>query len=97
MCAMRKQSIIDIRDLRFVCITCPHCNTRVVLDMDAEFTATNDRPKFAPIGCPGCRKLYDSVVENLNALHRAYVAIRDAALGTLVTFVSENPPLETSN
>ena len=35
MVVMRKQLITSLADLRFVCLECPQCHTKVTLDMDA--------------------------------------------------------------
>jgi phage terminase large subunit GpA-like protein len=94
---MRKETVISVGDLRHICITCPHCQTRFILDMDAPYLGTNDRPNFAPSGCPGCRQLYDSTVGNLNALHRVYCAIHDAKIGTAITFLAEDQATGESN
>jgi ribosomal protein S27E len=71
---MREELVIALKDLRFVSVKCPHCQTAVTLDMDREPTiSANHESFFAPKLCPGCGKGFDSALpRNVNAIHEAY-------------------------
>jgi hypothetical protein len=72
---MHKERILSLEDLRFVRITCRHCNTRVTLDLNTRtgFMAPNsDRQTFPPRECPVCHEDFDSAISNLGALHQLY-------------------------
>jgi hypothetical protein len=82
---MHEETVVALSDLQFVCIECPHCKTRVILDMDRQFEHSGGM-FFAPDTCPGCRKPFDSAVPgNLNTLQRAFLAV-PKALRSAITF-----------
>ena len=85
---MRRETVLSIRELRHVSITCPHCKTEVVLDMDAYAPpgagVVRDRMRFAPIQCPGCRVRFDTALNALEDLQSAYAVL--AQLGDVVSF-----------
>jgi hypothetical protein len=73
--SMHEETVVALGDLQFVCIECPHCKTRVILDMEQKFEFSGGI-FFAPETCPGCRKPFDSAIPaSLNALQRAYLAV----------------------
>jgi hypothetical protein len=85
---MHDQIIVSIQDLRFVALLCRHCNTRVTLDLDAEFDPRGKRERFASlVECPRCHNPYDSAIpEAVNRMQMVYKAL--AGLGNAVTFTS---------
>lgn len=88
---MRKTSDYSFRELRLVGIVCPHCATRVVLDMDSYEPAIpprRERPAFAPRLCPTCQAPFDAVAAGLEDLHRAY---RQLAKQGMIRFLVESP------
>ena len=73
---MRKEIVFGIEDLRYVEIECPHCHTKVILDMQqpAEFAQKHDF--FAPRKCPGCETSYDSAIQpGVDRLQKAYAEL----------------------
>jgi len=83
---MHEQFVVSISDLRFATLFCRHCNTRVSLDLDAEFEPGGRREPFrSPRECPRCANPYDSAVpEAVNSMRKVYKAL--ASLGNAVTF-----------
>ena len=88
---MREQTIVSIQDLRFATLYCRDCNTRVTLDLDAEFKPESDRPPFeAPKECPRCANRFDSAVpEAINNIRKGWKAL--SRLDNAVTFESAVP------
>jgi hypothetical protein len=75
---MHKERVLSLEDLRFVRITCRHCNTRVTLDLNTKtgvfappFPPPNHQT-FPPEECPVCHEKFDSAVSNLGGLHQLY-------------------------
>ena len=62
MCAMHKQFVVSLADLRYVRIECPQCKTKVILDMQEKSATAEKNNFFAPKECPGCRNDYDSAI-----------------------------------
>ena len=85
---MRKEIVFSLEELRQVCLTCPHCNTEVVLDLAGHAPpgpgSSTRRMAFAPAQCPACKVPYDSASEALEALHQAFTAL--SKLDGFVTF-----------
>lgn len=88
---MHDRTIVSIRDLRFAALHCRHCNTRVTLDLDAEFEPGTGRTQFAvPRECPRCNNPFDSAVPvAVDRLQKAYKAL--AGLDA-VSFESDRAP-----
>jgi hypothetical protein len=85
MVFMHEETVVSLNDLQFVCIECPDCRTRVILDMEQQFVVAG-RTVFSPEVCPGCRKAFDSAIPgNLDTLQRVYSAI-PRALRSAITF-----------
>lgn len=77
---MHKELVISIADLRYVCILCPHCQTKVVLDMKEKAPFAAKHGIFAPKKCPGCYAEYDSAIQpNVDDLQRAYQSLIEIA------------------
>lgn len=75
MLSMRREIVFSIKELRHVAITCPHCGTDVVLDMAYEPQIPpplRGRTRFAPVECPACKNPYDTALNALEELQRAY-------------------------
>jgi hypothetical protein len=71
--AVYKELAISISDLRYVCIECPACRARVVLDMKERSEFAQKHGIFAPKKCPGCDSLYDTAIQpNIDAFQHAY-------------------------
>lgn len=53
---MRKELIVSLGELRYVCVSCQHCSARVTLDLKEKsaFTAKFGSP-LAAKACPGCQ------------------------------------------
>lgn len=84
---MHDQVIVSIQDLRYATLFCRHCNTRVSLDLDAEFKAPR-MPFRALRECPRCANPFDSAVPTaIEDIQRAYKAL--VSLGNAVTFTNE--------
>jgi hypothetical protein len=85
---MYQQSVVSIKDLRFATLACPRCNTRVTVDLNAEFEPeSRRRPFVAPRACPRCDTPFDSAVpEAVDSLQEVYKAL--AKLGSAVTFTA---------
>ena len=87
---MRDEAIVSVRDLRFATLLCRHCNTRVTLDLDAEFEAPRT-PFRALRECPRCANPYDSAVPlAIETIQKGYKAL--AGLGDAVTFTAPPAP-----
>lgn len=75
---MVKQMLLSIQELRYVCITCPHCETQITLDMMAfnrpssESERVARRKLFTPRTCPACQNNFDTAVHSLDAFQAAY-------------------------
>jgi hypothetical protein len=81
---MHDDVIVSVSDLRFVTLACRHCNTRVTLDLEAEFEPPR-APFRSPRECPRCGNPFDSAVPGAAELmQRVYKAV--AGLGGDVTF-----------
>jgi hypothetical protein len=87
--AVRNQLLVSVEDLRFATLRCRHCNTRVALDLDAEFEPRAGRAAFqCPTECPRCGNPFDSAIPAaVNSMQRVYKAL--AKLGDAVTFTGE--------
>ena len=85
---MHAEFFISLSDLRFVSIRCPHCGTRITLDMAQDDFSVGGRYIFGPESCAGCRKPFDSTVaQNINALHAVYKGLPQA-VAECITFSS---------
>lgn len=85
---MRSQSVISLADFRFVSIECPHCHTKVVLDMQTPSDFARKHGRFAPFKCPGCDAPYDTAVQpNVDALQEAYSRL--FAIADRISFIGE--------
>lgn len=70
---MHKGISVSICDLRYICIQCPQCKTRVILDMKERSAVAEKHDFFAPMECPGCRGQYDSALrETIDKLQKLY-------------------------
>lgn len=87
---MHNQIVVSLEDLRYVCIRCPHCNSRTILDLTAKFDYSPERPKFATEQCSTCYQRIDSAVAELNNFQRAYLALRDAGISKFLSFYGES-------
>ena len=88
MLAMQRQTIVHLEDIRYVCIQCTHCTTRVILDMKETHRMAVQYDGFTPKSCPGCREDYDSATQpNVNAMQKAYAAL--LAISGRVSFHGE--------
>ena len=77
---MYQETVISMADLRYVGIECPHCRTRVILDMKETAALAVEHGIFAPRICPGCRTPYDSAIQpNIDNLQRAYQSLLEIA------------------
>jgi phage FluMu protein Com len=83
---VHSQFVVSVGDIRFATLLCRHCNTRVTLDLDAEFKPGSKHVPFeSPRECPRCHTLFDSVIPGaVNALQKIYKAL--AGLEDAVTF-----------
>lgn len=85
---MRKEVIISIEDLRHICIECPHCHAKVILDMQQSVPVARAHGMFAPANCPGCEASYDSAIKpNVDQLQRIYAAL--SAIADRISFRAE--------
>lgn len=88
MTAMNTRYVVSVEDLRFVTILCRHCNTRISLDLDAEFESAGRKPFDSPRECPRCHNPFDSAVPRaINEMQKVYKAL--ANLGNTVTFAGD--------
>ena len=91
---MANQKTFTTEEWRHVVILCPHCATRVTLDM-AEFVpripprSDEKRKAFTPAHCPACGNGYDTALSELNEFQHAYLAL--AKLKGVVAFLVETP------
>lgn len=93
---MHKELVTSIADLRYVCIECPHCRTKVILDMREKSSFAEKQGIFAPKSCPGCHSPYDSAIQpNVDNLQRAYQSLLE--LADRISFRSEPVLLETKD
>jgi uncharacterized protein (UPF0212 family) len=91
---MHDQIVISIRDLRLVTIGCPHCNTKVTLDLDMEFQPPRS-PFLALTECPRCGSPFDSAIPGaIQGLYKIYTAL--AKLRNAVTFTRNAAELPAS-
>jgi len=82
------QVVVSIKDLRFAALLCARCNTRVTVDLDAEFEPESRRSPFvAPRECPRCNTSFDSAVpEALDRLQKIFKSL--VKLGDAVSFTT---------
>jgi len=92
---MQTELIVYLSDLRYVEIHCPHCSTKVTLDMENppqpsahRLTAAETAVQvveFVPTACPGCREVYDTAIRpSVTYFQRAYHSL--LAIPKSVTF-----------
>ena len=89
MLAMQNETVCFLSDLRYACISCKHCNTKVMLDLLelAELAKKYDESIVANM-CPGCGSDYDSALRiGLSALRRALSVLNPIA--DTITFRGE--------
>lgn len=89
---MHQQTVVSLQDLRFAILLCRHCNTRVMIDLEVEFSEPRSR-FYTPRECPRCDTPFDSAVpRSVDAMQNVYQAI--AGLGPAVTFTADRglPP-----
>src|SRR2546430_11308276 len=95
---MHEELIMSFGDLRFVCIKCLHCQTRIIMDMDYPGFSDAGQTFLTPRNCPGCKSAFDGAVPlNVDALRRVYLsipkAVREAIMfhkGSTVATPEEN-------
>ncbi len=88
---MQREFVVSLADLRYVCIACAHCPTKVILDMERDRDPEAARSRhpdattmtgFAPQTCPGCGRHYDSAirlrVDQFQLAYKALVPVPDA-------------------
>jgi hypothetical protein len=77
---MRKELVISLVDIRYICIKCQNCKAEVTLDMQAKYDLAEKYGAFAPKQCPVCQQRYDSAIpENVDQLRKAYRAMLSIA------------------
>lgn len=83
---MYNHVVVSIQDLRFLTLSCSHCNTRVTLDLAKEFEpGSGHTPFLSPTECPRCGNRYDSAIPgSVNAMQKIYKTL--AGLGDAVSF-----------
>jgi len=77
MLLMQKEIVCSLSDIRYVCVSCQHCKTKVILDLKepSEFSRKHDNA-LLPNECPGCRKDYDGALKpGMELLQKAYDAL----------------------
>ena len=73
---MKTQTSVDLKDLRFVCVTCQHCHTQLKLEMDAKLIGAGKRQAFMPDACPVCFTRFDSAITGgLAEFYGAYIRL----------------------
>jgi hypothetical protein len=86
---VHEQTVLSVKDLRFVTLLCKHCNTRLTIDLEAEFEPPRSRFPIAS-DCPRCGYAFDSVVPAaVQMLQKSYQAL--VSLGDTVTFAAAAP------
>lgn len=88
---MHRELIIHLEDLRYAAIECPHCHTRVILDLKERSAVAEKYNWFTPKACPGCQVDYDSELRrNLDRLQNLYGPL--LAFAQALTFRSPQAP-----
>jgi hypothetical protein len=88
---MHDKTMVSISDLRYVCIKCPQCQTRVILDMQKKSAKAQQHGFFAPKQCPGCLIDYDSSIrKSVDELQESYPRLLEIAES--VSFFGESEP-----
>jgi DNA-directed RNA polymerase subunit RPC12/RpoP len=86
---MHEQTVVSIKDLRFATLRCPHCRTRVTLDLALSLGYQGRSASLAPDQCPRCGSaLHSNVAPGLEHLQKAYALL--AKLGNSVTFTAND-------
>jgi hypothetical protein len=74
----KKALFLDVKDLRYVSITCGKCSTRVVVDMESEpARAGGQTGQVMPSVCPSCHADFDSALKRLNGWREVYAGLKD--------------------
>jgi ribosomal protein S27E len=74
---LRQVTVVEFADLRFIRVTCQHCQTQARLDLSAKLGG--DRGAFMFLACPACRKPFDSAVQPaVNQFYEAYQRLAGA-------------------
>lgn len=74
-----------------MCIECPHCHTKVTLDMREKYAYALKYNSFTPAECPACRVAYDTAIRpNIDALQRVYEGL--AEIADRISFIGESEP-----
>ena len=87
MCSVRKELILDFRDIRCIDVECDQCGIHVVIDV------TNNKMR-APGKCPSCQREFDSsgVQDSINAYITAHQMI-----GRLKQKITIHVPIEDAS
>jgi hypothetical protein len=73
MLSMHKQIVLSLADIHHVSVGCPHCATKVLLDLRKKSEHAEKYGTLLTNQCPGCRKSYDSALgQAVTALQQAY-------------------------
>jgi len=76
MCIMTHETIVTLKDLKIVVMTCLKCKTEISFDLTYERPLDIHRTTATPDKCPTCDALFDQrAQENIDALRVAYKAI----------------------
>lgn len=77
---MHKEIVVSLTDLRYVSIECPHCRTKVILDMKERSELSKQHEFFTPKECPGCQKQYDTAIPtSLDGFLKSYESLSGIA------------------
>lgn len=100
MLAMHQQNVCSVLDLRYVCVACQNCKTKVIIDLE-EFATLLNKHRTAALAqdkpvCPGCDQEYDSAVKpGLRAVRTAFELLRP--ISDRITFLGEPENAISSN
>jgi hypothetical protein len=69
---IRKELIVSLDDIRFIRISCPHCNTTLRLMLGEIRSQTKQGITFVPDACSVCRQPIDSAIDRVAIIQLAY-------------------------
>ena len=76
MCVMTNETVVTLRDLRTVVMTCLTCKTEISFDITYDRPVDIHRTSATPEKCPTCDARFDQrAQENIDSLRTAYKAI----------------------
>jgi hypothetical protein len=77
---MTNETLVTVKDLRYIELECAQCHTKVILDMQNPPQPAKDQGYFSFEKCPACPAEYGGTIRGaINAIQRAFESLLSTA------------------